>query len=221
MVTSNIPNEKLEQLAEVLKNARLKKEYTTRKLAEICKIASHSEISMLENARRQKPDPLILRVLAEALDLNYADLFVMIGYIDEDIQPSIKPYLVPLDQEIKVYGSVSAGVGEVVFGEFIKTIYLPYCGKNCAGFVVNGDSMEPRIPDNSIVVVNTDIKELENRNVGIFLINGESFIKRVVKQNGKEYLVSDNPKYDPIFIDQHDEVTIVGKVIKLVVEDFI
>ena len=81
--------------------------------------------------------------------------------------------------------------------------------------------MEPRIPNNSIVVIDRDIKELEHRNVAVFLINGESHIKRVLKQNGIEYLVSDSQNYDPIFIDKNNDVTIVGKVIRLIVEDFI
>ena len=36
-----------------------------------------------------------------------------------------------------------------------------------------------------------------------------------------EYLVSDSQNYDPIFIDKNNDVKIVGKVIRLIVEDFI
>ena len=81
--------------------------------------------------------------------------------------------------------------------------------------------MDPKIPDGSIVIINTDIKEFENRNVAAFIVNGQPCIKRVVKQNGKEYLVSDNSNYDPSFMDQADQITAIGKVIKLIVEDFI
>ena len=217
----NISDNKLEQLGAILKKARMKKGYSTRKLAELSESASNAEISMLENAKRLKPDPIMLKSIAKILDLDYIELFQLIGYIDKSIPESLKKILVPLDQEIKVYSSVSVDNGEIVFSKCIKTIYLPYCGKDCVGFVVTGDSMEPRIPNNSIVVIDRDIKELEHKNVAVFLINGESHIKRVLKQNGIEYLVSDSQNYDPIFIDKNNDVTIVGKVIRLIVEDFI
>lgn len=212
---------KLEQLGKILNKARVEKGYSTRKLAELSEIASNAEISMLENAKRLKPDPITLKTIAKILDLDYIELFQLIGYIDEIVPENLKKAQVPLDQEIKVYSSISTSNGELIFNQYLKTIYLPYCGKNCIGFVVNGDSMEPKIPDSSIVIINTDIKEFENRDVVAIILKGKSYIKRVVKQNGKGYLVSDNPNYDPIFMDQEDEITVVGKVVKLIVENFI
>lgn len=217
----SITDNKLEQLAKILKEARIKKEYSTRKLAELSKIASNAEISMLENAKRLKPDPIMLKSVAKILDLDYIELFQIIGYIDKTVPEAVRITQGPLDQEIKVYNSVSIENEEVKFSDFFKTVYLPYCDKNCVGFIVNNNSMEPRIPEKSIVIINTDIKDLEHRNVGLFLINGEPSIKRIVKQNGNEYLVSDNSSYDPTFMDQHTKISVVGKVIKLIVEDFI
>ncbi len=212
---------KLEQLGKILNKARIEKGYSTRKLAELSKVASNAEISMLENAKRLKPDPIMLKAIAKILDLDYIELFQLIGYIDEIVPENLKKPQMPLDQEIKVYSSISIDNGELVFDQYLKTIYLPYCSKNCIGFVVSGDSMDPKIPDGSIVIINTDIKEFENRNVAAFIVNGQPCIKRVVKQNGKEYLVSDNSNYDPIFMDQADQITAIGKVIKLIVENFI
>ena len=212
---------KLEQLGQILKNARIEKGYTTRSLAELSTLVSNAEISMLENAKRGKPDPIILKTLAKILDLDYIELFQLIGYIDESVPECLKKMVVPLDQEIKIYNSISVDKGEIVFNTYIKSIYLPYCGKNCVGFVVAGDSMEPRIPNNSIVVIDRDIKELEHRNVAVFLINREPHIKRFLNQNGMEYLVSDSQNYDPIFINQNNDVTIVGRITRLIVEDFI
>ena len=45
---------KLEQLGKILNKARIEKGYSTRKLAELSKVASNAEISMLENAKRLK-----------------------------------------------------------------------------------------------------------------------------------------------------------------------
>ena len=120
----NISDNKLEQLGAILKKARMKKGYSTRKLAELSESASNAEISMLENAKRLKPDPIMLKSIAKILDLDYIELFQLIGYIDENVPEALKKILVPLDQEIKVYGSISESNGEFVFSEYIKTIYL-------------------------------------------------------------------------------------------------
>lgn len=220
MATINIvPEDKLIELGKILKDARNKKNLTTRALADITKTVANSEISLLENAKRTTPNPIALKKLASVLELNYLDLFTLIGYVDKSAEPNLLVTPIPCNQEIKVYGSVSAGSGEVVFGEYIKTVYLPFVAPNCIGIVVNGDSMEPKIPDKSIVVVDTDIKELENRNVGVFIINEESYTKRVVKDGDKQFLTSDNTKYPPIFISPFDEITVVGRVVRVLIED--
>ncbi len=217
----NISDNKLEQLGAILKKARIEKGYSTRKLAELSESASNAEVSMLENAKRLKPDPIMLKSIAKILDLDYIELFQLIGYIDENVPEALKKILVPLDQEIKVYSSISESNGEFVFGEYIKTIYLPYCGKNCVGFVANDDSMEPRIPDKSIVIIDTDVKDLDHKNVAVFLVNGKPYIRNIYKQEDAKYLVSVNLNYGPIFFNQHNTITVVGKVIRLIVENFI
>lgn len=214
-----ISEDTLKSLGEMLKQQRIKLGYSTRELSEKLESISHTEINMLENGKRKKPDPIILRVLAKELKLDYLELFKLLGYISAEAIESLETAKVPLNQKIKVYGSVSAGMGEVVYGEFIKAIYLPYCGKECIGVIVNGDSMEPKIPNKSIVVVDTSIKELENKNVGVFIINEESYVKRVMKTEKSEFLTSDNPNYPPIFFNDYDNITVVGKVVSLVIED--
>ena len=89
----NTLDNKLEQLGEILKKARIEKGYSTRKLAELSQVASNAEISMLENAKRLKPDPIMLKAIAKILDLNYIELFQLIGYIDKDIPESFNKIL--------------------------------------------------------------------------------------------------------------------------------
>lgn len=216
----SIFDNKLEQLGEILKKTRIEKGYSTRKLAELSKVASNAEVSMLENAKRLKPDPIMLKAIAKNLGLDYIKLFQLIGYLDEEIPETLKASSIPLDQEIKVYSSISIEKKVPIFSEYVKTLYLPYCGEDCIGFIATGDSMEPRIPDNSIVIIDQKIKLLDNRSVGMFLINGEPCIKRIIKQNDIEYLISDNQNYDPIFINQNQDIVVIGKITKLIVENF-
>ena len=122
---------KLEQLGKILNKARIEKGYSTRKLAELSKVASNAEISMLENAKRLKPDPIMLKAIAKNLGLDYIKLFQLIGYLDEEIPETLKASSIPLDQEIKVYSSISIEKKVPIFSEYVKTLYLPYCGEDC------------------------------------------------------------------------------------------
>lgn len=134
---------------------------------------------MLENARRQKPDPLILRVLAEALDLNYADLFLMIGHIDQDILSAKHKalYYTSRPRNKSIWFCLSRKWWKLFLENLLKLYISLIVVKIALGFIKIMTQWNLGFPDNSIVVVNTDIEELEHRSVGVFLINGESYIK--------------------------------------------
>lgn len=51
--------------------------------------------------------------------------------------------------------------------------------------------------------------ELNIGDIGILIINGESF----VKEPGKDKLISHNKQYQDIHCSDYDNITIVGKVI--------
>lgn len=80
------------------------------------------------------------------------------------------------------------------------------------GIKISGDSMEPVIFDSSVVWVKKQ-EVLNNGDVGIFVLNGESLCKKLNSVNSKCYLVSYNSKYSPIEILDTDDLRVVGKVI--------
>ena len=80
------------------------------------------------------------------------------------------------------------------------------------GIKISGDSMEPIIFDSSVVWVKKQ-EILNNGDVGIFVLNGESLCKKLNNLNNKCYLVSFNSKYNPIEILDSDDLRVVGKVI--------
>lgn len=73
---------------------------------------------------------------------------------------------------------------------------------------VNGDSMKPDYPDGSFVMVR-QFQPVNIGEVGIFQYQGEIFIKEL----GEKSLVSKNPQYEPILINDFDRFTLLGKVI--------
>lgn len=115
----------------------------------------------------------------------------------------------------KWYGAVSAGTGEFLTDETCEEIELPieqipdeadFC------LSVNGDSMEPIFHDNDYVFIKRQ-SEIYSGNIGVVIVNGESFLKRIWFENNNIRLESFNKKYKDIIITENDEFRIVGKVV--------
>lgn len=117
------------------------------------------------------------------------------------IQP---PILVPY------YGHIaSAGTGQYVFDDIPpELIELEYEMDNMEidfAIGVNGDSMEPTYSDGDTLLVKKT--EVHKGDIGIFMINGEAFVKEL----GDGKLVSHNKSYSDI--DITSDTKCIGKVI--------
>jgi repressor LexA len=75
---------------------------------------------------------------------------------------------------------------------------------------ISGDSMEPKFSDEETVFVHQQ-PDLEDGQIGIFVFNGEGYIKQMDRKGHS--LISLNAKYDPILITGSDQFRIVGKVV--------
>lgn len=80
---------------------------------------------------------------------------------------------------------------------------------------VTGDSMEPRIEDGDLILVDYS-KEPHPGNIVIALINGAAVMKKYLRQKGRVILRSTNPKYSDIEIAETDQFVIAGVVLRIV-----
>lgn len=103
----------------------------------------------------------------------------------------------------------SAGTGEYLFDDIpIERIEVP---ENCkADFAIGiyGNSMEPTYHDGEIVLVKKQ-NTLNIGDIGIFIADGDSFIK----EYSKDRLISHNKDYEDIIFKENMDVRIIGKVI--------
>jgi phage repressor protein C with HTH and peptisase S24 domain len=79
-----------------------------------------------------------------------------------------------------------------------------------------GESMEPRIRNGDILLVDTSEQTFRNFGVYVIEVRDERLIKRVQRKfDGSLVLISDNPVYQPEFIDAElaREVRIIGRVV--------
>ena len=106
----------------------------------------------------------------------------------------------------------SAGNGEYLFDDLDCTaISLPDTPLNNKAdlvIAVKGHSMEPTYNDGDKLLVKKQ-SELNIGEVGVFIINGESFVKEL----GKGKLISHNKQYQDIYCSDYDNMITVGKVI--------
>lgn len=111
------------------------------------------------------------------------------------------------------FGYVSAGTGTMAQEEPLDWSYEfdPPKGATCT-ITIRGDSMEPRFSDGETVWVDTT-KLVEPGQIGVFVINGEAYCKKFVRDEKGPRLVSINPAYDPIILSEDDEVRLFGRVI--------
>lgn len=106
----------------------------------------------------------------------------------------------PIDMPDDIYG----------LGDVIK---VPADIKADFALTVKGDSMEPRIPNESVVYVKKQ-DTVDNGQIAIVSINNTVTCKIFKQKNDIIYLHSINPNYNPIVIDNEDiDFKIIGKVI--------
>lgn len=128
-----------------------------------------------------------------------------------DITANPKKRIIPL-YDIPL----SAGLGENILDSDIPFVeYETDVENGDFALHVSGDSMEPDIPNGSIVVVKKQ-SEISDGISGAFFLNGEVYCKKLLHNDGKVFLCSDNAEYQPIEIHEGDTLTVYGKIVKVI-----
>lgn len=117
-------------------------------------------------------------------------------------------------RSIYVVGTSAAGE-PIEYGDFdSEMIQTDVPAKADKAIHIKGDSMEPKIANNSIIFYHEQ-PTLEIGEIGIFEINGSAVTckKYYVDYNSKKIILkSINPKYEPMYFAR-DQVRILGKVV--------
>lgn len=221
----------MKKLGDFIKEKREEKNLTQGMLS--YKTGIHrSSIQRIESNDAERINPKNLKAIAQALEINYLILFKLAGYIDDEtlmdfsssfinnkVNQKIEEQLDTISQDtssiIPVFSSASAGCGRVADADPVAFINVPFKDHNCIGVKIHGDSMKPTITDDAIVILKRDV-QVSSGEVGIFFVNGESYIKRFVEKNGIILLYSDNTCYEPIIVTNKDDFECCGKVIKTI-----
>ena len=117
--------------------------------------------------------------------------------------------------EVKFYGSVSAGTGLYLDDEQVETIsfgadMIPTGTDFC--LKVNGDSMDPMFHDGDYVFIKRET-DFRNGSIGVVIVNGDAYLKKIYITENAIKLVSLNKKYKDITVTQDDTLKYVGTVV--------
>lgn len=132
-----------------------------------------------------------------------------------DPQSNVSPFSMGTSR-IPVYSAAGAGKPQPTSDDIL--FYTDYNGDpdGVLGVQIKGDSMAPTIPDNSLVIVNSNL-QIESGDIVVAQVNSdhEALCKRIKKYEDGLFLISDNPAYPPLYFTaqqvQELPVRFVGK----------
>jgi len=143
---------------------------------------------------------------------------------DQHSEPVSRPSLTPLP----IYDvQASAGTGIVSSDRpessviYLEPEYLRQLGANpaeCSVIAAKGDSMDPTIPDGSMLVIDHSQSEIRDGCIYVLNVSGDLLVKRVqrdVVDANKIKLRSDNKRYKTQTITERDmaDLRVIGRVV--------
>ena len=219
------------EIKDRIVSLRNEKNITQSQLAEELNI-SPSAIGMYEQGRR-KPS---YELLEEICDYFNVDMDYLMGRSDikNRYQAGLKYDWEDKKQEdsnidmntvntdyimIPLYESISAGNGasNSEFIEMIPVFGLKKNGTTYFAVKVEGDSMEPKIPNGSTIIIKKDI-QIESGEIGAFNLNDENFVKQKKVVKDRLILHSFNLAYDDKVVNEFDDFIEYGKVVKVMID---
>lgn len=143
-------------------------------------------------------------------DINYpaSDSMCLIKSDDKESTIIMKPFY---------FQPASAGTGSYLFddtpAEWINVERTSISEKADFILQVRGNSMLPKFADDDKVYIKQSPSIMEGE-IGVFVVDGESYIKKM----GKGELISLNPEYKNIPLNEYTDCRCVGRVIGIVNE---
>lgn len=219
-------NEK--SISEIIKTRREELNYSMQEIADYVGVTRQTvfkwEHGFIKNMGIDKLEKLASILQVEPLDLlniHHNNKLQKVTLTEENYNAELPPSNVCMidDGNIKMiplFGSVSAGFGSCE-EEYLGMIPIVKVGsvENYVAVTVRGDSMEDRIMDKSIIVVNKNVPIYDGE-VGIFRVNDDVFVKQKIIKDKKTYLHSFNDYYEDIEIREYDYYVELGKVVETI-----
>lgn len=168
-------------------------------------------------------DGIISRLIETTVQLNYSNQNKVYDYAEKQLENQSKVIRIRENNGEYVTetlrGYLSAGTGEMQVDEISVEIEIPVDSLPAQPYdlilQINGDSMLPMFKDKERVFIRklNEPSELRNGQIGVFIIDGESFLKKAYKEDNQLRLVSLNDKYNDLVFNKENNIEVVGTVV--------
>ena len=132
----------------------------------------------------------------------------VVSLISPEQKPIVEGTIVIPFYETPVSAGTGSWLGDDIVAEWLTVPRNDLTTSADFALKISGDSMQPKFSNGETVLVKQTSSVFEGE-IGVFVLNGESYIKKL----GKKELVSLNPAYKPIPLHGFDDVRCVGKVL--------
>lgn len=219
---TEIPEELRIELADFIKDIQAKRGLGFNQLSKKSGV-NPGILNKIYNASMKRINPYQLQKIAQALRVDYKEFYRIVKYLEDEDTENRSTEEINLNEQmdaiaIPLFDSISAGYGhldsEAVDQIVISDIKNP---QNHFAVRVCGDSMEPTIPDGSIIIIKRD-EEIRSGKVGAFITSDGAVVKRLHRTERENILTSDNTMYSPIVVRKSDTYHECGRVVKVLLD---
>ncbi|MBP6407664.1 MAG: helix-turn-helix domain-containing protein [Fusobacteriaceae bacterium] len=213
------------KLGRFLKEARSQKKMTITDLENESGI-NRADIHRLEGGQKKRLNPFQLVSLAEALEINLIDLYILVGFIskkaitdfvkkktDERISEQLKIISYTGAIKIPVFEDFLNALDLVKNSEPIKytTLFLNE-DTEYVGIIIKEDTLTPLISKDAIVILEKT-KNIQNGDLAVFSIDDIFYIRRFFEKDNVIILSHINSSYEPIIVTNSTNFNIHGKLV--------
>ena len=213
------------KLGRFLKEARSQKKMTFTDLENESGI-NRADIHRLEGGQKKRLNPFQLVSLAEALEINLIDLYILVGFIskkaitdfvkkktDERISEQLKIISYTGAIKIPVFEDFLNALDLVKNSEPIKytTLFLNE-DTEYVGIIIKEDTLTPLISKDAIVILEKT-KNIQNGDLAVFSIDDIFYIRRFFEKDNVIILSHINSSYEPIIVTNSTNFNIHGKLV--------
>ena len=218
------------KLGRFLKEARSQKKMTITDLENESGI-NRADIHRLEGGQKKRLNPFQLVSLAEALEINLIDLYILVGFIskkaitdfvkkktDERISEQLKIISYTGAIKIPVFEDFLNALDLVKNSEPIKytTLFLNE-DTEYVGIIIKEDTLTPLISKDAIVILEKT-KNIQNGDLAVFSIDDIFYIRRFFEKDNVIILSHINSSYEPIIVTNSTNFNIHGKLVVTIKE---
>lgn len=215
MIDRDLPLKK--EIAENVKRLMKERGWTQLKLSEVSSI-SKSTLSDYINCKTLI-NPGNVEKLSEAFKVHKYEIDPSFKRTDLMKESAHVYEINPVFRKIPIVGNISCGNGLLAFEQVEGYEEVPESWLNGGKYFfirAKGDSMiNARIIDGDLLLIRHQ-EDVENGEIAAVKINGEAVLKRVYKNDDSLILQSENPKYPPIIVKGNQDIQIIGKLKKVV-----